>query len=179
MYEFLDRRYALALYEIAREENKVDEVLQELRDIRTLLRENKEISVIIDNPEISKDEKKRFLKEILDGRVSQMVVSFICILIEKGRMANFTEKLEQYYAIYLEEHNTVKVLVKSAIELTDEERERLHKKLELKYKKNVILTCKIDKLLIGGLFVKVGNEVIDGTIANRYNEIKSLMINSR
>ena len=108
MYEYLDRRYALALYKVAEEKNKVDEYLQDLRDICDIIDNNKE--------------------------------------------------------------------VKSVIEMTDEQTSTLKSKLEKMYNKTVIIKHEIDKSIIGGLYVRVGNDVIDGSIKSKLDDMRALML---
>lgn len=78
--------------------------------------------------------------------------------------------------IYLEKHNTLKAKVKSVIPLTEEQRNRLNDKLQGKYNKKIIIEEEIDKSIIGGLYVRVGNDVIDGTLKSKLHEMKELML---
>ena len=77
--------------------------------------------------------------------------------------------------IHLEKNNTVIANVKSVIALTDDEVQLLILKLAKKYDKKIILEQEIDKSIIGGLYVRVGNDVIDGTVKSKLDEMKDLM----
>lgn len=179
MYEFLDKRYALALYEIAQEQNKVIEFIDDLREASRIINSNKEFKEILENPNISKRRKKEIIKEIFGGQTFEAIVSFLCVLVDKGRILYLEEKIRQMELIYLERHDILEAKVTSVIPLTDQEFSKLHEKLEKKYGKKVILEKEIDESIIGGLFVRVGNEVIDGTVAGKYKEIKNIMMNSK
>lgn len=179
MYEFLDKRYALALYEIAEEKDKVIEFIDDLRDVNTAINSNEELRGIFENPNIGKQSKKDILIELFKGKTFEEIVSFLCVLVDKGRILYLEEKIRQMEVIYLERHNILEATVKSVIPLTEQEFSKLHDKLEIKYGKKVILKKEIDESIIGGLFVKVGNEVIDGTIAGKYEEIKTSMFSSK
>ncbi|WP_297521492.1 F0F1 ATP synthase subunit delta [uncultured Clostridium sp.] len=179
MYGFLDKRYALALYEIAEEQGKVIEFIDDLREVNTIINSNDGFKSILENPNIGKPRKKELIIEIFKGKTFEDVVSFLCVLVDKGRILYLEEKIRQMEVIYLERHNILEATVKSVIPLTNQEFSKLHDKLESKYGKKVILTREIDQSIIGGLFVKVGNEVIDGTIAGKYKEIKASMFNSK
>ena len=177
MYEYLDRRYALALYEVAQEKGKVDEYIQELRDICNLIDNNQDFYNIIKHPQISTTKKKEIFKNIFKGSLDDEILSFLLLLIDKDRILYLREKLDAIEKIKLERNNTVIAKVKSVIPLTKEEVSKLKSKLETKYSKKVIIEPEIDKSIIGGLYVMIGNEVIDGTIKSRLEEMKALMLN--
>ncbi|MGL4739733.1 MAG: F0F1 ATP synthase subunit delta [Sarcina sp.] len=179
MFEFLDRRYALALYEIAKEQNKENEFIEDLQQISDIVTKNKEIQEILVNPKVGKPQKKELFDDMFKDKTFPEILSFIYVLIEKGRILELAGIARQMYLIHLEENNIVEGTVKSVIPLSDEEFTRLHEKLEKKYGKKIILEKVIDKEILGGLFVKVGNEVIDGTLAGKYEKIKNLMIHSK
>lgn len=179
MYEFLDKRYALALYKIAEEKNKVEEYLQVLREICGIIDNNKELHEIVEHPQISTNEKKAIFDRIFRGKIDDEILAFLKLLIDKGRILYLREKLNQMEKIHLNELNTIEGVVKSVIPLTDEEYKRLLDKLEKKYNKHIILERQIDKSLIGGLYVRVENEVIDGSIKSKYEDMRLLMLNKK
>lgn len=176
MYEYLDRRYALALYKVAEEKNKVDEYLQDLREICDIIDNNKELKAVIEYPQISTKQKKRIFIDIFKGKIDEELLSFLLILIEKGRILYLKEKLNQFEQINLEKKNVVIAQVKSVIEMTDEQTSTLKSKLEKMYNKTVIIKHEIDKSIIGGLYVRVGNDVIDGSIKSKLDDMRALML---
>ncbi|AIY84719.1 MAG: F0F1 ATP synthase subunit delta [Clostridium baratii] len=176
MYEYLDRRYALALYKVAEEKNKVDEYLQDLREICDIIDNNTELKAVIEYPQISTKQKKRIFIDIFKGKIDEELLSFLLILIEKGRILYLREKLNQFEQINLEKKNVVIAQVKSVIEMTDEQTSTLKSKLEKMYNKTVIIKHEIDKSIIGGLYVRVGNDVIDGSIKSKLDDMRALML---
>ncbi|GAA0069781.1 F0F1 ATP synthase subunit delta [Clostridium sardiniense] len=176
MYEYLDRRYALALYKVAEEKNKVEEYLEDLREICNIIDNNKEFYEVIKYPQISTRQKKKIFIDLFKGKIDEELLSFLLILIEKGRILYLKEKLNQMEQIHLEKENKVIAKVKSVIELTEDETSRLKEKLEKKYNKTVIIEHEIDKSIIGGLYVRVGNDVIDGSIKSRLEDMRALML---
>jgi len=78
--------------------------------------------------------------------------------------------------IHLERHNTLIAEVKTAVPLTEEEKNKLVEKLEKKYDKKVLLDDSIEKKLIGGVYVRVGDDVIDGTIKHKLEELKKRIL---
>lgn len=176
MYEYLDKRYALALYEIAEEKGKVEEFLEDLRVICDLIDNNKDFQEVIKHPQISTRKKKQTFINIFKGKIDNELLSFLIILIEKDRISYIREKLNQMEKIHLERMNTLKAVVITAVPMLDSEREALKQKLEQKYDKNIIMTTEVDKSILGGVFVRVGNDVIDGTVRSKLDEMKEIML---
>lgn len=177
MYEYLDRRYALALYEVAERKGKVEEYLQEAREIIELIKNNQEISKILKHPQISTSKKKKIFIEIFKGKINEELLSFILLLIEKDRIVYMEEKFREMEKIHLEKQNILVANVKTAISLNENQRKKLIEKLEKKYNKTIILKEKIDKALIGGVYIRVGDDVIDGSIKSKFEEIKKAVLN--
>ncbi|WMJ79672.1 F0F1 ATP synthase subunit delta [Clostridium sp. MB40-C1] len=178
MYEYLDRRYALALYEVAKEKDKVEEYIQEGKEIIELLEGNEEIQKIIRHPEISTSRKKELFTEIFKDKIYDDLLSFMLLLIEKDRILYMKEKIKQMEKIHLQNGNKLVAHVKTVIPLNAEEKKELIKKLENKYRKTIILKEEIDKNLIGGVYVRVGDDVIDGSIRSKFEEINELVLSN-
>lgn len=174
MYEFLDRRYALALYETCKEAGNVETVLEELGEIVEELDNNEGLKKIIRNPQINKHNKKRIFEELFKGKIEDELLSFLLLLIDKGRILYLKEKYVQFKIIYLKNNNTVVAKIKSVIPLNDTEREAIKNKLEKHYEKNIIIEEEIDRTLIGGLLINVGDETIDGTIKTKLMDLKNI-----
>ena len=176
MYEYLDRRYALALYEVAKEKNKVDEYINDLREICDLIENNKDFYEVVKHPQISTKNKKRTFINIFKGKIDEELLSFLLILIEKDRILFLREKLNQMEKIDLERKNILSAVVKTAVPLLESEISDLQEKLEKQYNKKIIMATEIDKSLLGGVYVRVGNDVIDGTIKSKLEEMKDIML---
>lgn len=176
MYEYLDRRYALALYQVAEEKGKVEEYLNDLREICKIIDNNKDFYEVIKHPQISTKKKKKTFINIFKGQIDEELLSFLLILIEKDRILYLKEKLSQMEKIDLARKNTLIAIVKTAVPMLEDEMQALQKKLEDKYQKKIIMTTEVDKSLLGGVYVRVGNDVIDGTVKSKLDEMKGIML---
>lgn len=176
MYEYLDKRYALALYEVAEKNDKVDQYLKDLREICDLIDNNHEFYEVIKHPHINTTKKKQLFTNIFKGKIDEELLSFMLVLIQKGRILNLRKKLNQMEEIDLERKNTIKGIVKTAVPLLTQELEKLKAIFETKYNKTILFQNEVDKSLLGGVYVKVGNHVIDDTIKSKIDEMKDLML---
>ena len=176
MYEYLDRRYALALYEVAEQKGKVDEYLGDLREICELIENNKDFFEVIKHPQIGTKQKKKTFINIFKGKIDEELLSFLLILIEKDRILFLKEKLKEMEEIHLEKLNVLQGIVKTTVPLEENEYNSLVDKLEKKYNKEVILKKEIDPEILGGIYVRIGNDVIDGTVKTRLDDLEKLML---
>ncbi|OAA86711.1 MULTISPECIES: F0F1 ATP synthase subunit delta [Clostridium] len=176
MYEYLDRRYALALYKIAEEKGKVEQYLDELRKVVALINKDDDFIEIIKHPQVSNSSKKKIFIDVFKGKIDEDVLSFLLVLIEKGRILELEGKLKQMEKIYLEKNKTAIAKVKTVISLEDKEKEDLVHKLEKKYDKKILLQEEIDPSIIGGVCIEVDGEVIDGSIRSKLSEMKKIML---
>ncbi|WP_315070789.1 F0F1 ATP synthase subunit delta [uncultured Clostridium sp.] len=176
MHEYLDKRYALALYEIAEKKNNVDEYLRDLTEICNIFSENEDFYEVLKHPVINTTKKKQLFTDLFKGKIDDELLSFMIILIEKGRILQLKDILNQMENIDLERRNTIRGLVKTVVPLLDDELKQLKDIFEKKYEKTILFDTKVDKSLLGGVYVKVGNDVIDGTLKSKIEEMKDLML---
>ncbi len=176
MYEFLDRRYALALYQVAEEKGKVDQFLDELKQVVGIIKGDDNFKLLIEHPQVSTSNKKKLFEDLFKNKVDDDVLSFFNLLIEKDRILELDNMLSQMEKIYLEKHDTSIAEVRTVLPLIEEERVELIDKLQKKFNKKIILQEEIDKDILGGVYVKVDNEVIDGTVKSKLEEMKKLML---
>ena len=179
MYEYLDKRYALALYEVAEEKGKVEEYLNDLIQICNLIETNKNFYEVIKHPQINTRKKKQTFINIFKGQIDDELLSFLLILIEKDRILYLKEKLLEMEKIDLERKNTLRGIIKTAVPLLDEELEKLKNIFEAKYNKKIIFETKVQKDLLGGVYIRIGNDVIDDTIKSKIDEMKELMLKKK
>lgn len=177
MNEYLEKRYALALYEIAESKGKVDEYRSDLRYIVELMKSDAGFLEIIEHPHISRLRKKQTFEKLFKSRIDAELLSFLFLLIDKDRISTLEEKLNEFEKNELEKNNEVIAKVKTVVPLDEDDRKNLIEKLNKKYNKKIILKEEIDKSIIGGVFVMVGDEVIDGTIKLKLEEMRKIMLN--
>ncbi|MBX4260736.1 F0F1 ATP synthase subunit delta [Clostridium estertheticum] len=175
MYEYLYKRYALALYEVADGKGKVEEYLDDLREIVSLIKNDVDFLKVIKHPKIGTSKKKELFTEIFKGKIDDGLLSFLLILIEKDRILSLDVNLKEMEKIHLERTNTLLAEVKTVIPLVETERENLRLKLAKMYDKKIIFDEKLDKKVIGGVYIRIGDDVIDGTIQSKLDEMKKLM----
>lgn len=168
-------RYARALFDLAVEEHQVDQFSQELLEIRTILRNHPDLEKLLYHPQVQGSDKKEMMKRIFDGQVAPLILNFILLLIDKGRIDLFHAMVENYQRLAREAKGILEVQVETAHELTPENRAQLAAKLKQLTGKEVEMIEKINQALIGGVRVRIGDKVIDGSIQRHLERMKETL----
>ena len=165
------KRYAGAIYNIAKSSNSVNEVREVLNILMENYEEGEEFRRILEDPLKKFSEKEKFLEKSFD-HIRKESLGVIKYIVKKQRLSLIGEIKDYFLKLYYDENNKLPVIAIFAKELSEKQRERLVQKLEKKYNKKIVLNVKVDKEIIGGGILKIGNEVINGSIKNQIEEIK-------
>ncbi|WFF74082.1 F0F1 ATP synthase subunit delta [Proteiniclasticum sp. QWL-01] len=176
MYEFLDKRYAQALYDVAKSKDKVNKYIQDLTAVVQVIDESAEFQQLIKHPEISLKEKKKFFIQLFKGKMDEDLLTFLLILIEKDRILFLREKLEELKKTDLDERGILVARIRTVQPLKDYQRTALRQKLMDRYQKQIELEETIDPDLIGGILIQVGDQLIDGSVRSMLDDLKKSMI---
>ena len=157
------RRYSKAIFEIAEEKNQVKEIYEMLNSAMVLYRTDKEFKNFILNPLIDNEQKKSVLNEIF-GKDNSENLNILLYILDKGRMSCIKYIVAEYLKIYYRKNKILDVKATFTKELTDEQKKKLIDKLSQKTGKEINLEIKIDKDILGGGIIKIGDKIIDGSI---------------
>jgi F-type H+-transporting ATPase subunit delta len=160
-------RYAEALYEIAERENAVDAIEQELKAIEAIIRENRDLQKVLYHPRITPEDKKGIMVDLLSGKVSAVTMEFMKLLVDRQREQFLSDIVAYYVSLANQSRNVTEAGVSSAVELTAEEKRQLAGLLNKLTGKKVETSYSVDPSLIGGVVVRIGDRVIDGSIRTR------------
>lgn len=169
--------YGEALFEAARDKGRLQEIYEEAGAVIIGLDENPELISILENPSIDSDKKEALLKGIFDGRVDELIGNTLMMAVEKGHSRSLTKILKVFIKNARTELGIGEASVKTAFELSDKQKAEVEAKIKDTAKfKEVIIDYKVDKSLIGGMIIKIGDRVVDSSISNQLESLrKSLM----
>ena len=165
------RRYSKAIFEIAEEKNQVKEIYEMLNSAMVLYRTDKEFKNFILNPLINNEQKKSVLNEIF-GKDNSENLNILLYILDKGRMNCIKYIVAEYLKIYYRKNRILDVKATFTKELTDEQKKKLIDKLSQKTGKEINLEIKIDKDILGGGIIKIGDKIIDGSIRRELDNWK-------
>ncbi len=165
------RRYAKSLLDLAIEQNKVQEISADMALIHKAYTQNKDLLKFFKSPLIKADKKEKILHSIFSGKVNDMTMRFLVILVNKRREGvipgiahSFREQLREYRGIALAE-------VTTAVPLDTEQRANITKLVENIYDK-VELKELVKPEVIAGFSIKVGDKLYDETISSRIKSVR-------
>lgn len=164
--------YAKAMFDIAEETETTDIILSQFSDVVKTIRENKDLSNVLKTPFIDNDDKKAILDKIFSGSVSIYLTNFLKVLIDRKKI-RYIDEIHTRFIKLVDDKNTLeKGVVYSVVKLSDLELKELEAKLSKKLSRVIELENKIDESLMGGVFIKIGNKEIDGTVRSRIKGLK-------
>lgn len=172
MAELVSKTYATALFDVAQEAGKEQEYFQELQDLDGIFSAHKDLMTVLKSPVFSKEEKKRMLTEIFAGKVSEYMMNFLKVLVDKDRIGLFDHITQTYKKLLHQKNNIEEVTAITAVAMTAQMQDALAQKLKQSMGKEILLHNKVDESILGGVLLKIGNEQIDGSVKNRLETIK-------
>lgn len=177
MAKLISGTYAEALFELALEEHREEQFLEEAQGLLLVLQENPELNQMMNHPKIGREEKLSTLKAVFEGRISADMLGFLTVIVEKNRygsieqiLGGFIDKMKEYKGIGI-------AYVKSAVALTDEQKKQVETRLlaTTKYRQ-VEMHYEVCGDLIGGMVIRIGDRVVDSSIRSKLNDMeRSLM----
>lgn len=173
MAKLVSRTYARALFELAVEENKTTLFMEEVSDFLEVIRNNAEFERFMNHPKIPKEDKIEVVKNVFGGKISSELVGFLITVIEKDRYAEIDNILSEFIANIKEYSNIGTAYVTTAIALEDREKNDIETRLlaTTKYK-TIECVYSVDKGLIGGMVIKMGDRVVDSSIRSKLEKLQ-------
>lgn len=165
-------RYAEALYDIAVRDNAVDRIEQELKSLEVILNESEDLQKVLFHPQITADDKKELLEKVFSGKISPVMANFLALLVDRRRETFFGDITAEFVKRANEGRNTVTAGVTSAVELNDAEKAGLDKTLAKMTGKTVQVSYSVDPSLVGGVVVRIGDKIIDGSVKTRLCDMR-------
>lgn len=163
--------YARSLFEVAKEQDKLDVVKEQLGQFAEALDGNRELSIFFFSPYFSTPEKEDGLGKLLEG-VDPTVANFLGLLIENHRMPVIFRVRRAYDALWEEENKLLPVTITSAVTLDEATVKSIGDAIGRQTGQQIELTADVDPDVLGGLIVRVGNSILDASIRNRLENLR-------
>jgi len=163
--------YARSLFEVASEQDKLDEIREQLGQFADALAEDRSMMTFFFSPYFSTEEKKDGLEKTVEG-AEPVFQNFLELLLEKHRMPVIHRIRRDYDELWREANKQLPVQVTSAVELDEETVRNLGDKISETTGQHVDLTTTVDPDIIGGIVLRVGNSILDASIRNRLEQLR-------
>jgi ATP synthase F1 delta subunit len=163
--------YARALFEAADEQDKLDEVREQLGQFTDALDGDRGLQVFFFSPYFSTQEKVDGLRRAIDG-AEPLFLNFLELLLENHRMPAIFRIRREYDRLWKERNKLLPVHVTSAVELDEQTVRNIGDRIAEQTGRRVELSSRVEPDILGGIVVQVGNQVLDASIRNRLETLR-------
>lgn len=165
-------RYASALIEMASDSKALDTVEQDMADLKKMIESSADLSSVIRNPLISKQEKLAAIQAIAEkAKFQELTTKFLSVLAVNGRLQNVTMIMDAFKRQLRIHRGEVEIKVQTASALTAEQTKTLQKQFSDKIGMNVTLEVSVNKDIIGGMVVTIGSRMIDDSVRSKLERL--------
>lgn len=166
------KRYAKALFEVALERDQLDAIEVELQSIHQVLVDHPSFLKLLYHPQIDNKVKKEEFNSIFAGKVSETMITFMNLLIDRNREDALEYISEYYVRLANKERGLEDALVTSLKALTDVEKQGLASHFGQLINKKIRIHNLVDPSILGGVIVKIGDQLFDGSVVGKLNRFK-------
>ncbi|TYR80168.1 F0F1 ATP synthase subunit delta [Priestia megaterium] len=165
------KRYALALFQLATEKQMIDEIQGQLEIVQQVFKDNPELLDVLTHPKITVERKKQFVHTAL-AELAPTVQNTIFLLLERHRIEIVEDIVAEYRFLANEVRGVADAIVYSVKPLTAEEEKAISESFASKVGKHTLnISNIVDKSLIGGVKLRIGNRIYDGSISSKLETI--------
>jgi len=163
--------YARALFEVASEQDALDEIHDQLGEFADAMGEKRDLAIFFFSPHFSVSEKKAGLERAVDD-AHPALSNFLQALIERHRMPAIFRIRTRFEALWEQERRRLPVQITSAVELEESVIEGIGARIGEQVERQVEISSSIDPDILGGVVLRVGNVVLDASIKNRLEQLR-------
>ncbi|MBR1742724.1 MAG: F0F1 ATP synthase subunit delta [Lachnospiraceae bacterium] len=172
MAKLVSKTYGDALFEVAVEDGSVDSLAEEVESVLTIFSDNEDYIKVLNHPKIPMEEKNSLIKEAFEGKVSNDLLGLMLTVVDKGRFSEIEEILNYFLSCVRGYKKIGTATVTSAVTLSEAEKAKVEKRLlETTAYESFLLEYQVDKSLIGGMIIKIGDRVVDSSIRTKLNNM--------
>jgi len=170
------RRYAQAVFDMAKEANNLDRWLSDLRVINGVFGSHNAVETLEDPKLTDADQQRIVLEKLPKGVVTDLATNFLLLLVQRGRLSLLPRIVELYQQMYNKEKGIIVAEVTTAVPLDEAHKQRVSDQIAMiTGGKEVDLRLKEDPRILGGIITRIGDELIDASVANRLAELSDRM----
>jgi F-type H+-transporting ATPase subunit delta len=167
--------YADALFNVARAEGTLGEVEDELFRFSQVLEGSDELREALTDARIPASRRQQIVEDLVGGRASSVTTALVSMVVGTGRARDLPAIIRQLVERSAAEANKAVAEVRTAVELSADQRKRLVEALNAATGKQVALKVIIDPSVMGGVVAQVGDTVIDGSVRHRLEQLKQVL----
>jgi len=172
----ITNRYASAFMDLAEKQDMFDKFDSDLALVKETINTNKDLKDFLEHPLIQSNDKKDAIDSIFREHISNYTLNLIKLLIDKNRVLILSFLADHYKALLNKKRNISTAQIITAVEIDEEVKNRIKEKLERVFSQTIEVKTSIDKEIIAGMIVKIGDKIIDGSIKTKFDNMKKQLI---
>ena len=171
------KSYALALYELSKENSELDRVEEGVKSLNDLLKDSTDFKELILNPTVAKEDKKNVILAIADkNNFSEILKKFLSFLSIKNRLFFLGKICDAFLNLISRNKGELKAKIVSSKKLTEEEKKMIQKNLSEDFKSSLNINYEYNPDLIAGLTIQIGSIMVDTSIKSKLKKLEKIMV---
>ena len=167
--------FAAALFMLATEEDKLDEIYDDLVKVKEVFRQNPDYVLLLNSPSLSKRERAELINAAFEGGIGEYALNFLKVMCEHNKITGIYDCIKVFSALRKQAENRITAKIYSAVPLSEEQLSRLKEKLHNKLSSEIKLKTVIDENMLGGIKIEFEDKVIDGSVRKQLHDIKEVI----
>lgn len=170
------KRYAKTIFKVANEANQLDAIASELKALKDLLEKSKGLQDLFSNPVISSNQRVSLLGEIFKNKVSPQLFGFLLLLERKNRLNILSLIIDEFELLFFDKRQIARVKISTPFPVSSDQIQSITQYLQTKLRKKIEPHVEIEKSLLGGLKVQVGDVVYDYSLRTQLDRFKKQLL---
>ncbi len=172
----LSGRYAMALFQLARDANQLDAVSQSLAVVKSALAESEDLRLLTASPVVTREQAIKAIAGTAQAlKLDPLTTKFLGVLASNRRLGQLGPSIRAFASLAADHRGEITAEVTSAMPLDQDQVDALKAKLKAEFSRDVALELAVDPEILGGLVVKVGSRQVDGSIRTKLNTLANVM----
>jgi F-type H+-transporting ATPase subunit delta len=169
-------RYAVALMDLAEEGKKLDKVVKDLDDLRSMIADSPDLSHVIRSPLINKEQQKKALFALADkAKLQDLTKNFLGVLADNGRLAYLEAVIAAFHVETDKRRGAITVDVQVAQDMSAAQKKALQDAISKSIGTDVTVNARVEPSILGGMIVTVGSYMIDDSVARKLQRLQVAM----
>jgi len=174
--EMVHKVYARALVDLALEQGSLDEVASEMAQLEQVINREPKIALLMSAPTLNNEQRQAILENIFKGRVNPIIYQFFVVLNRKGQLGRAPATILAFRDVYGQQYGVVEVDAYVANAIDQARKEAIEKMVGGILGRDVAVQVYVQPELIGGIRLRIGDQLIDATVISRLQRMKQQII---
>lgn len=172
-------KYARALFELGQRDDKLEIFSEQLKLVVSLFASHAELSQFMFHPQVKAEVKKDTLKKVFGKDIDKLILNFLMLLVDRRRISGINIIWDEFRRLYNASRNLEEAEVTTAVNLGDAAVKALRQKLSEVTGKNIVLHTKVNPAIVGGVVVRLGDKLIDGSVVRQLGDLRRVLTSSK